>query len=316
MKSTRKGCLPFLVIPLLLIALAVGAFYAFRPQIIAFAQSKLDEELSANDLFLDYQLEIGANWGITLSEITAYQTSARKDPLLTLDKAFVRIPFGALFQDRSVLAFVWTRKGTLTAYRGAGDSTETVTLEDLQMRLEAGSETHRLTEFKTALHGVTYDVQATIHMPQEDGVSEAASNHSSPSLPGLIIPVAGESADAPPLRKTSLDVSGLFSLAETLDYREAGFPARLAIQTEGTLQSDGSSSWELAADTASFPSQGKDLHLEGPLRILADGTIQFPELTLTDETGKASATGRLPADEDTLVLDHLDSNLDWVAILK
>lgn len=320
MNSARPGCLRALALLFAAVVLLFAAAYVFRDKFIAKAKARLDLKLAEEQFFVDYTVGADARLNaVTLRNLTFYRSSDRKEPAATLDHLSLRIPLVDSLRAGAVELIASAQNARFEILAPE----DPVVWEDLTFRYHHRASSRSLDRFHTLTRGLSLNLAARWDVPPEE--EPAAPSTPAPSGPtppsSSSTPAPSPSPESlPPAPATvvpsKLDLSPLLALAEALDYRQAGFQPKLALQADGKRSPDGAMAWTVTGNTTSFPSRGADLRLDGAWTRTPEGNLTLTGLTLTQADRQAQIAGTLRQETQVFEISQFESSLDWISLLR
>lgn len=308
MKPLPKGCTVALIVALAVVGLLAAAGYIFGPKLKALAHEQVLQFLQKEGLYIEYQTKYGRLDGtITLVDIVAYETSAKKKPVARLDHLVIRMGLRSLFRDHVLRTHLSTKNATFTV---VGDpQTGDAVFEALNLHFDCRPGQVRIDRLTAQLQGI--DIQATGDIQIDRGTGSPGSAMPAPA------PAAATSPATPgALPTTPLDLSAILKLAPILDYRKATWRPQVTATIAGTHSSVRDSTWNVDVRSASFPSKGVDMEFAGQLVTGKDGNLTVQKAQLKHGKGEANVDGVIARGSDTFEIRHFDSSLDWVVLLR
>ena len=299
MKNFLKVLSVSLLILLGVLAFAAVGGWIFREDIISKGEVMLDEMLVSQGYFISYERSPwSTETGFELSDITIYETKAKKQPSAILTGAQLQIPISASLRDGAPHIFCRAKDAELTFFSEQGDTK----LKNLELDLQVVPGQFTLQTLKGDFQGIALDLQADAELPEVEEAESVAPSEPAPD-------------EAPKELVSALDFSAVPKLAAALDYRAADFGPGLSLKVTSTLAEGDAVKLTLAGETKSFPSAGKDLKIAGTILTNPDGTVGIDDLKIEDGEQHAEVQGEL-SENSVLRLAKLESNLDWITILR
>lgn len=285
----------------LIIVIGLGG-YLFRDRLAAELKLALDAQLEQRGINASYTAsDFSPFRGITLSDVTVFQTSAREKAVITLSNARLRFDLWSLIQNPNTASVeLSSEKGRLVL---SGDQ-ESYVFSELESELHFDRAGLQVDNLKTQFRD--------LHLDAAGELEWAALSDPSTTDP-TSTPTEAAAADPITPKDRVLDLSPILRWLEYVPDTPDG-DAELSLTFARTSEKKTFAlEGQLSGKTINWGElKASDVNLEFSLDQTEAGTtrLKFPALAMQLGDGKISATGHWDFAEEQILLSSLSSSLN------